>query len=1021
LRVLHETYAGEQRIRPETRAIRRAVASLGQLAPILLLVDEFGKNLEAFADAPSEADLYLLQELAEWTRGDDGIPLALVTLQHMAFDEYASGTSAVQRREWTKIQGRFEDIPFLDSPVQTRTLIAAAFSDPAPKLAKAVDLWTSVEAKSLSDVGLGDLAADPNLLSRCWPLHPIVLAVLPDLCERYGQNERTLFSFLAGHEPLSVRSFLDETKWTEGAPLPSVHLDRVYDYFLESAATMVAVSSAASRWLEIDTRVRDARGTDDASRRVLKAIGLLNLISAGGPLRASRSVICYAAADGRPGTRNAEDVWSRIVGLEKAGLVTFRDFADEYRVWQGSDFDLKAAIDVARRRIRDEQPAMIVESVLPLGPLVAARHSHQTGTLRAFERHWIDADALVVEPLGSTDHADGSALYVLGSKAPTGAVQRREDAKPVAFLTTDGAAGVVNAAREVASIDEVLTSFDEIQDDWVAHRELIERRMEARAILDREFEQAYGAGSSFSGDWVFTKLTKRVRWASIDSASASMALSLVADVSYHLAPEILNDLVNRHDLSSQAAKARRLLIEAMLVGADQENLGITGFGPDRTLYRSVLAELGLHGTIGKGWGFTEPPSQSTLRPVWEHLVEILRAATTRRARVSDIYDRIAAPPFGVRAGIAPILLLGALLANAEEVALYEHGTFRPVVTAEICERLLRNPGNFEVKHFASRSGRRAELLTAIADRLQIGARRGPRNGRVESVLVVVSHFVALVNTLPDHIKRTKNLSADAIAARRELLTATEPDELIFRSLPVGLGLKAITATGVHKPSDIRKVADRLLSVTSELRCAYSALLVDIRSALREELRGPTEYLRESLSARAREIAGKVIDPNVTRLVVALTADIPGEDEWAEYVAMNVTGVPPASWTDDDRRRFFGLIHDVGGTFRRIEALNADLRSRDDGFDALRVTVTRPDGAEAAKLVWVDEARKSALTPILESAIESTRKYVGSASEARDVLLAMLADRDLGAESLQSTVGELPAPTKYSRTTTERGL
>jgi hypothetical protein len=491
-----------------------------------------------------------------------------------------------------------------------------------------------------------------------------------------------------------------------------------------------------------------------------------------------------------------------------------------------------------------------------------------------------------------------------------------------------------------------------------------------------------------------------------------MALSLVADVSYHLAPEMNNDLVNRHDLSSQAAKARRLLIEAMLVGADREDLGITGFGPDRTLYRSVLSELGLHGPIGKGWGFTEPSSQSTLRPVWEHLVEILRAATTDRARVSDIYDRIAAPPFGVRAGIAPILLLSALIANAEEVALYEHGTFRPVVSAEICERLLRNPGNFEVKHFASRSGHRAELLTAIADRLRIGARRGPRNGRVENVLVVVAHFVALVNTLPDHVKRTKNLSTDAIAVRKELLTATEPDELLFKSLPVALGLKAVTASGVHKSSDIRKVADRLSSVASELRGAYAALLVDIRNALREELRGPAESLRESLSARAREIAGKVIDPNVTRLVAALTADIPGEDEWAEYVAMNVTGTPPASWTDDDRRTFFGLIHDVGGTFRRIEALNADLRSRGDGFDALRVTVTRPDGVEAAKLVWVDEARKSALGPILESAIETSLKYVGSSSEARDVLLAMLADRDLNAESAQSTASVTSNPVPY---------
>jgi hypothetical protein len=1021
LRALRSAYQGEKRVRPEAREIRGAVTSLGQLAPILLLVDEFGKNLEAFADDPSEADLYLLQELAEWTRGQDGIPLALVTLQHMAFDEYASGTSAAQRREWAKIQGRFEDIPFVDSPTQTRALIAAAFTDPASELTSQLDRWSLAEAESLANAGLDDLAADPGLLARCWPLHPVALAVLPELCERYGQNERTLFSFLAGHEPLSVNNFLIETRWVEGRPLPAVHLERVYDYFLESAATMVAVSSAASRWLEIDTRVRDARGTDAAARRVLKSIGLLNLISAGGPLRASRSVICYAAADGRQGTSTAEEVKTQLTRLEKAGLLTFRDFADEYRVWQGSDFDLKAAIELARRRLRDEPAAKTVERVLPLSPLVAARHSQQKGTLRAFERHWVDASASLVRSLGSNDRADGSALYVLGSEAPTRAVERREDAKPVAFLTTDDAHAVVDAAREVAAIDAVLTSTDEVDRDWVAQRELVERRIEARAALDREFERAYGAASGSRCSWTFTKSSTRVRWISVDSASASMALSQVADLSYHLAPEINNDLVNRHDLSSQAAKARRELLEAMLANPDKEGLGITGFGPDRTLYLSVLREMGFHGRVGDGWGFTDPPLKSTVRPVWDHLVERLKAATTERARLSDIYDCLAAPPFGLRAGIAPILLVSALIANAEEIALYEHGTFRPVLTAEICERLLRNPGNFEVKHFASRSGHRAELLTAIANRLQIDVHRMPRNGRVESVLAVVSHLVALLNSLPGHVKRTSYLSPDSLAVRRELLTATEPDELLFVALPSALGKRVVSATGPYRPAEIVEIADRLATSTSELRSAYAALLCDVRRALREEFRGTTECLRESLSARAREVAGKVIDPKVARLVAALTADIPGEDEWAEYVAMNVTGAPPASWTDEDRRRFFSLIHDVGGTFRRIEALNSDLRSRGDGFDALRVTVTRPDGAEAAKLVWVDEARRSAVNPILESALQEARRYVGSDAEARDLLLAMLAERDLRAERPDAAIGAVASQAFYSESSTQTGL
>ena len=554
LQKMQREFESQNRISPDPRSVRREVERLCTLAPVLILIDEFGKNLEALADAPSEADLFLLQELAEWTRGADALPLALVTLQHMAFDEYATGTSVTQRREWSKIQGRFEDIPFIDSPAQTRSLIAAAFGPTDRRLAAVVKLWAEVQAASLSKLGSGELLLDEELIGTCWPLHPIALAILPDLCERYGQNERTLFSFLAGHEPRSITSFLSEHAWAKGQELPVVRLDVLYDYFVDSAATMAAISSAASRWLEIDSRIRDARGIDDAGRRVLKAVGLLNLVSAGGTLRASKAVVCFAVADGLAGTASEDDVDEQLRFLESRGLITYRDFADEFRVWQGSDFNLKAAIDLASRRTREIPAARLVESVHPLGPVVAGRHSHLTGTLRVFDRKWVDHDVTTIEPFGIDDRADGLVLYVLGPEAPIDALERRTAVKPVAFVVTPDSSGVVNAAREVAAIDEVLSTSDELGSDWVAYRELQERRLEAIVVLEGEFERTFGSTNGQAGKWTYLRPSKSTRWSDVISPSASSALSVIADAWYPSAPTIRNDLVNRHDLSSQAAK-----------------------------------------------------------------------------------------------------------------------------------------------------------------------------------------------------------------------------------------------------------------------------------------------------------------------------------------------------------------------------------------------------------------------------------------------------------------------------------
>ncbi len=77
-------------------------------APIILIIDEFGKSLEYMSRFPGNGDLFILQTLAEM-RG-----INIWVCLHQAFEEYAAGLTEKQRREWGKVQGRFEDIVFVE-------------------------------------------------------------------------------------------------------------------------------------------------------------------------------------------------------------------------------------------------------------------------------------------------------------------------------------------------------------------------------------------------------------------------------------------------------------------------------------------------------------------------------------------------------------------------------------------------------------------------------------------------------------------------------------------------------------------------------------------------------------------------------------------------------------------------------------------------------------------------------------------------------------------------------------------
>jgi hypothetical protein len=992
IRAMHADYTADEPIRPDARSIRNEIAALGETAPVLLLIDEFGKNLEAFADSHSDADLYLLQELAEATRGEQQLPLVLVTFQHLAFDEYSAGANINQRREWAKIQGRFEDIPFVDSASQTRRLIAAAFDKPKKGLATSVTKWADQQKTVLTKLGVSNLAQEPDLLAQCWPLHPIALAILPELCERYGQNERTLFSFLASSEPGSVATYLRDTNWKSGDHLPAIRLEQVYDYFLESAANLVGVSNAASRWVEIDTRIRDAHGFADPKRRVLKAVGLLNLVSAGGTVRASKAILKEVCADGLKGTETPGQVTKRLAELEHDGLVTYRDYADEYRVWSGSDFDLKSAIDSARRRLREGDQAALLERILPMEPLVAARHFHKTGTLRAFARKWISENPENIEPLGIGDREDGTAFYVLGAEPPHSKVQRRANPKPVAFVTNPNPEPLIEAAVEVAALDEVLDDTESLGDDWVAAKELAERRVEARLEVERQAELLYGATSTSRGSWTYLRRTeKRRTFRPVEETAASRVMSEIADNWYGGAPVIRNDVFNRHELSAPAAKARRMLVEAMISAADQPSLRIEGSGPDKTLYRTTLKAFGLHSYERRAWKFTEPDNH-TFTKTWEAIRQQLNEATTNRIQIDQIYAQLTAPPLGIRAGVAPVFLIAAILVHTDEIALYEHGTFKPRLTNDLIERLLRNPQNFALKHFASRTGSRAKVLAALAKRLEVKPTQSDRGRAPASVLGVVSHLVAAVTAVPPHIQRTAHLSDRAGAVRKQLLEATEPDELIFKAIPKALDLKSVPARGAYH--DSRKLILRLGKVFDEINAAYPALLGNLRSELSEALgvRVSSERLQQHLADRAVQLEGQVIDPNLKKLVSALKTGLEGDDQWIEHVAMNLAGgTPPKHWTDDDRDRYRVELSDLAGTFLRVESLNADLLTKSDGFDAFRVAVTKAGGDERVILIPVDHQKRPALEQILSIALQQAADQGLNDTAARDALIALLAD------------------------------
>lgn len=1026
---------------PTPLALGLLLAALADQAPVIIVLDEFGKNLEHFAANPAAGDLFVLQELAErCATGNTRHPALLLTLQHLAFDDYVRGASATQRREWGKVQGRFEDVPFLDSVDQTLRLIPAAFDTTGSSTAfrRRRAAWSAQQLQACADLGLLRLLPDAaDLLERCYPLHPLTLLALPELCSRFGQHGRTLFAFLTGHEPASVGEFMERPLPRTG-PLPTVNLDRLYDFF--TGPGMSASSSQAGRWLEIDTVLREATGLTANEQRTLKTLGVLNLLAQSGPLRAHPALLSYAlngSVAAAPAKPDSLDLDTTLRNLAERGMITYRGFADEYRLWHGSDLDLARIVTDERDDLTGRSTAALLSVRHRLPAAIASRHTQRVGMIRYFDTVFADRRTNALS--ATAPDADGLLVHWLDD--PTTATDLRintvdiERNLPVVVATTAGYTAIQESLLELAAVEQALDRPD-VRSDRVALRELQERATQARRRLDDLLAQNLrpdAAGSTYyRASWAGRSAGAGVAMAVLSATrSLSALLSAVCDDAYKDSPEIRNEMLGRRQLTSQAAKARRALLEAMVTAPEVRRHGLQGYGPEVAMYEALLAHTGLHRPVDAKnpdgpWHFTSPKPNSKLGLTWGKLRTLLGQASREPITLDKAYAALQAPPVGLKDGPIPLLMTALLLQNEDTVAVYQDGSYQPRLGPDTLERLVKSPDRFSIKTFHA-DGDRAALLDRLRQLLKqpTGGRTSRSTMRNSTVLDVAAPLITAAAALPVYTRKTTSLVADTMAVRSALLTSREPDELLFTALPQACGIKPFTPGETGRERDVATLHGRLELALADLRGAYETLLEDCAAQLAADFGTELTSLNDLLALRSRlrnaaapltDVA--LLDRRLKAFVLAVLDTRESDQAWLEALLSMVAGLPASSWQDADQARYRTSLPALGEQLRRLVSLHTATAARGaGGFDAHRITLTRPDGQEHARVVWVDHGVQGDLDAAVDLALQAARDLLGTHGD--EALLALLAGRVLSAQQ-PATDGTLPAATSASRTSPQKG-
>lgn len=913
---------------------------------VLAMVDELGKLFEYAARAPETGDVYVLQEVAEYASRSGEAPVLFLGLLHQAFEDYGRHLDISTRKEWRKVHGRFEDVPFLEPEEQVIRMIGKAIRWTAEPLRQDLSKQIRELAERCFENGVCPRTMQKDefetICQKVYPIHPVTLVSLPFLFRRFAQNERSLFSYLNSIDPGGFQHFL-RTHEHDGYPR-YLRTTELFDYFTLNCSSGLLHHPDSKRWLEALDALERMKNPTDEQAKVVKTVGILSALDKFSHLTASRETISLCLADTRSMPPELEEA---VASLSKASVLSYRKYRQAYRIWEGSDVDIPERISEAERKVKDAFAlAQGLEKYVEKRPFVAKRHSTETGALRYFWVTYVDdpsrllskrdlpggsaGEVVVCLPSSDADHR--AFLEHAGSPNRAGAPGSPPD--NTVFAVLKGTGILFEALSELAALRWVQEHTPELAADRVARRELSSRiaeaeqyvRSQVRALLDPR-EDSAGEGCRWF--WMGEECKVGSRF------EVSRLLSRVCDAVYNQTPRILNELIVRRTLSSAAAAARRTLVEKMLSHGSEENLGIQGYPPERSIYESSLKATGIHRqNAGGEWCFCEPTEKSLL-PAWQFMREAVLGAGGQPQSVHEIFGRLAAPPYGILDGLHPILLCAFLQAHRGETSLYREGTLLVEPGIADFEVLMRRPELFSVAGIEF-SGCRRVVLQRMAELLNSDP----------SVMGVARALFKEVRKLPEFAWRTGRVSRETARLREACETARVPERLLFVEIPHALGLRGLD-TGDTSAEEVQQFMAALRTSLQEWSGIAKRTVEEAERILLEAcgFEGSKEgwrQLRECALALGPWVAGQDGDPQLA-LFLRRVAECPCDDEGAISALALVSGRPPATWSDADIDRFPGAASALGQRVKHARR-QVELRKR----LALNLDALDPEQRQAAK-------------------------------------------------------------------------
>lgn len=656
----------------------------------ILIYDEFGRFLQGLPRELLNETMQDIQDLAEIADREKALHVLIIT--HKNLRQYFTGFNDEVAKEFQRVEKRLRQYN-ISSDQATFLKIAQVIltenlvGKPEIKQELVPKITAGIQEFPLFPI-LNVDHRQKVIVESLYPVHPVTIYLLPKLSSVFGQNERTLFTFLESNETGGLQNHISKTN---DYYLPY----KLFDYFFdiqEDSDVSTIVSEQFVQYRKAISRINKELIDFELAESILKIISLWQVCGSFIDQKITKEFLQFALLI------ETEKLEYALKYLTEVKAIRFNTLVKAWEIHSGSIVDLQKKIGSKKKTFLLNQDVVRKELIQNAKvKYFFPNYYNDEVEMTRFAKVTLILDSELSklnQYRKKNNKHDINIYYVIPDKTIPKKILKYIQSmqcfdKEIFVVHSDPVKKIKNELINASILETFSTDKILLSEDKGILEEINILLSESRFAISQYINKLQRLDEDLMWHHVKYKINPK------SEKEISGFLSKLCNDLYYSTPKIVNDSFNRMHLSSQQKTGAKQVINGILECPKEDQFGISGSGPAYAIYAAVFKNNCHFENNVQNFNY-DLIKYEPYKELRNKLLEQLERKPI--GNFADLIKIFTGVPFGIRKPVVPVLLVALLRDRWSEFMLYRNDIFVPGLNGDKLYEILEEEGAENYKY-----------------------------------------------------------------------------------------------------------------------------------------------------------------------------------------------------------------------------------------------------------------------------------------------------------------------------------